>query len=341
MKKSYTMSLVIGASLLIAALAFFVFENRKADIVIYDGNWNSLWLNNQIAGYIIEHGYGYNVIYHGTTEKEATEGLAKGTIDLQLESWDVANVIVRKEYTRMLEKGDVFNLGVTFSNAGNYLIIPAWVAKQYNIRTVEDMKKHWRVFQNPDNPTKGIFYNGVDGWSITKLNEILLRGYGLDKFYDSVKFGHAESELKAFVKAQEEKKPVFGYYWQPSYLMGKYKWHILEEPTHDKAIWDALNKAYHEGKPIQKACAQPPENVVKYGSRGVVEDASEVADMVRKMDVGLNALHDTLIWGQDNNVKTDWSKPAIYYLKTYEDRWKNWVTAEAYTKIKISLAREQ
>jgi ABC-type proline/glycine betaine transport system substrate-binding protein len=61
-----------------------------------------------------------------------------------------------------------------------------------------------------------------------------------------------------------------------------------------------------------------------------------VVEMLEKMTVGLEPLNDTLGWTVKNEVQ-DWEKAAIYYLQNYEDRWKTWVTPEAYERIKEAL----
>ena len=58
--------------------------------------------------------------------------------------------------------------------------------------------------------------------------------------------------------------------------------------------------------------------------------------MLRKMEVGLEPLNRTLAWAEENGVE-DWNEVAVYYLKSYEDRWKIWVTPTAYERIKEAL----
>ncbi len=64
--------------------------------------------------------------------------------------------------------------------------------------------------------------------------------------------------------------------------------------------------------------------------------APDVAEMLRKMMVGLEPLNETLAWAKENDVQ-DWDQAAVYYLENNENRWKTWVTPEAYENIKQSL----
>ncbi len=62
-----------------------------------------------------------------------------------------------------------------------------------------------------------------------------------------------------------------------------------------------------------------------------------MVEMLMKMMVGVDPLNKTAAWGVETEIAGDYEKCAIYYLKTYEERWKTWVTDDAYTKIKDAL----
>jgi len=74
----------------------------------------------------------------------------------------------------------------------------------------------------------------------------------------------------------------------------------------------------------------------KVAHRGLLENAPDVVEMLRRMLVGLEPLSETLAWAKENNVE-DWEEAAIYYLQNYEERWETWVTPEAYERIKKAL----
>ena len=69
----------------------------------------------------------------------------------------------------------------------------------------------------------------------------------------------------------------------------------------------------------------------------MLSKAPDLADMLRKMNVGLEPLNTTLAWATGNEVD-DPKTTAIYYLQTFEDRWSTWVTPQAYKEIKGALA---
>ncbi len=54
------------------------------------------------------------------------------------------------------------------------------------------------------------------------------------------------------------------------------------------------------------------------------------------MVVGLEPINKTMAWSSENDVK-DWDRAGVYYLRNYENRWRSWVTPEAYDRIKEAL----
>ena len=83
-------------------------EAVKDTIVFSDLNWTSAQVQNRIAQYIIEHGYGYptDVILGATLPN--FQGLQKGDIHVTLEIW-LPNQDIGWE--KALEVGDVVEIG--------------------------------------------------------------------------------------------------------------------------------------------------------------------------------------------------------------------------------------
>jgi ABC-type proline/glycine betaine transport system substrate-binding protein len=55
-------------------------------------------------------------------------------------------------------------------------------------------------------------------------------------------------------------------------------------------------------------------------------------------NVGLEPINETLAWAVENAIGDDWERAAVHYFRTYEDRWRGWVTPEAYERISEALA---
>ena len=326
--------LVIGVVLF--SLAFLATAcGTKPVIRLHHSEYASKLVNNAIAELIIEEGYGYPVEMVTATTQEWLEALPEGRVNLDMEAWQ-QNFI--DWYDEQLERGTIANLGMTYEAGPQFFVIPRWVAEEYGIQTVFDIKDHWELFQDPDDPSKGIFYNCLITWSCAEINKVKLEAYGLTRYYNVISSGSDDALEAALARSQERHQPVFGYYWAPTALMGVYDWHILEEPTNTAQCWEKVIAASEDVslRPIDQACAYETTPIDKIAHKGLLEKAPDVVEMLKKMMVGLEPLNDTLAWASENDVQ-DWERAAVYYLQTYQDRWRTWVTQDAYEKIEEAL----
>ncbi len=310
---------------------------EKPTIKFYDGAWESCWVENAIAKFIIEEGYGYPVETILMNDAIMQVALVKGDVHVNIEMWTANRPEWHKEH---IAAGDIEDLAIILEGGPQFFIIPQWVAEEYNIKTVFDMKEHWELFKDPEVPTKGTFVNSIIGWMCTRVNVVKLEAYGLTDYYTIVESGSSGALDAALVGPMKKHKPVFGYYWAPTALMGMYDWYILEEPEYDAEVWEKVIAAAEDPslQPISEACAYqslPLPITIWHGLRDMAPD---VVAMLEKMVVGLETLNKTAAWAVETEIAGDWEKAAIYYLKTYDERWKTWVTDDAYKKIKDALA---
>ncbi len=310
-------------------------EEKKPTIKMGDNMYESNWINNALTKFIIEKGYGYPVETVVVSTPVMQLSLANGDIHVQTELW-TQNVI--DWYNEEIAAGNIENGGLVYESGPQFFMIPTWVHEEYNINTVEDMKEHWDLFKDPEDPTKGTFVNSTIGWQCTEINVVKLEAYGLTDYYNIVSTGSSGALEAALAGAQKKHQPVFGYYWAPTAIMGMYDWYILEEPEYDKEVWDKIIAAKDDKslRPLSEACDYLSLPIDKIFHKSLKEIAPDVREMLMKMTVGLEPLNKTAAWAKENEVQ-DWELAAIYYLNTYEERWKTWVTDDAYNKIKDAL----
>ena len=323
------------ATVLLSGACGLLGGGEKPVIRLDDGEWDSLWINNAIAKFIIEEGYGYPVEMVVETIHEMQEAMPKGEIDLTMEIWQTGKM---DWYNEQIGQGNIVNLGMTFEAGPQFFIIPQWVAEQYNIKTVFDMKDHGELFKDPQDPSKGMFTNCVIGWRCDEINRVKLEAYRLIRYYNIITPGSSDAMEAALARAQMNRQPVFGYYWAPSALMGGYDWYVLEEPAYTRQCWEQVTAAVEDEslRPIDQACAYETLPIDKVAHVGLLKKAPDVVEMLRKMMVGLEPLNETLAWAEENDVQ-DWEDAAIHYLQTYKDRWETWVTPEVYERIEKAL----
>ena len=189
----------------------------KPTVNFYDGGWESLWLENAIAQFIIEKGYGYSTKSIEMTNEVYQASMLSGDADVVMEAWTQNTP---EWFEAGTKSGKIEALSNILEGGPQFFMIPKWVAEQYNIKTIFDMKDKWELFKDPADPTKGLFINAIIGWSNATLNEAMLKAYGLDKYYNIMTPGSSGAETAALAGPQKKHQPVFGYYWAPTALMG-------------------------------------------------------------------------------------------------------------------------
>ncbi len=315
-------------------------EDEKPTIRFADNQYESLFINDAIAQFIIEEGYGYPTEIVPVTTQIAQVTLATGDTDIWMELWyeyypDWADG--ESAAGNIIQLNDV----LMFDGPGFWFINKS-IAEEHNIKTVEDMKRPevMAAFQDPEDSSKGLFLNCAIGTQCSKINPSKLRGYGLDEFYNTLEPGTQGAHDASIAGAMLKGEPVFSYYWAPTWLIGTYgdDLTILEEPAYTDACWDEITIGKDDTSyPLTEACAYKTSKVTKVINAGLPDKAPDVVEFLRKMSTGGDELSRTSAWAVENEV-TDWSKAGVYYLRNFEDRWTTWLPADVATKVKAALA---
>ncbi len=306
-------------------------EEAKPIIKTVQTDYETQWLSNALLKIIIEEGYDYPVEDISVSVPVGQVSLSDGDIDIWYDLWWWYYL---PWYEPALANGEIEDVGISMEPAPSFWTIPQWVHEEYNINTVEDMKDNWELFQDPEDPSKGLFINCPIGWQCQQINSIKMEAYGLTDYYNIIEPSAGALEA-AMAGAQIKGEPVFGYYWAPTALMGMYDWYILEEPKFNAEVWDVVLAAVDDDsmRPINDACAYEAVSPTVGIWSGLRDIAPDVVTMLEKMVIGLAQVNQTAAWVKQNEIE-NWEMAAIWYMREYEDRWTTWVTDEAYTKIK-------
>ena len=108
----------------------------KEPIKFTDVQWQTIWINNAIAMFIVEHGYEYPVETVVVTTPVMQQVLPKGDIDVHLELWRF-NVI--DWYNEVTASGEMIDLGPTFEKSTQGWYVPRYVIEGDPERGIEPM----------------------------------------------------------------------------------------------------------------------------------------------------------------------------------------------------------
>lgn len=304
----------------------------KQELVLADVSWDSVQVHNRIVGFILQHGYGYPPVkYIAGESNPLLLGLGRGDIDIQMEMW-VDNV--KEAYDKELNAGRIKDLGSNFNDAPQGWYVPTYMIKgdssrgispvAPDLKSVSDLPKYWQLFKDPENPSKGRFHNSIPGWAVTGHNSDKLKAYGLDKYFTDFVTGSDAALSASMVSAYEKGEAWLGYYWEPTWIMGKLDMTLLEEPPFSQEQWDK-----------NKGCAYAPAKVTICINSELEKTAPEVVEFLMKYDTTLDQNNKVLAYMKESGVDTQGA--AVWFLKQYPDVWKSWVPADIAGKVEKAL----
>jgi len=314
----------------------------KKTIVFADFGWDSAQVHNRIAGFIIEHGLGYPIKFvTGETIMLNTALIeAKGSEapHINMESWtenmqDIYDKGIALGKDSNTDKG-LIDLGSNFPNSVQGWYVPRYMvegdskrgikATAPNLKSVFDLPKFWKLFKDPEDPSKGRFYTCIPGWKCTEINKLKLEAYGLDKYFNVMEPGSGAALAASMETAYKRGKPWLGYYWAPTWVLGKLDMFQLEEPEFKNEIFTT-----------SRACAYPAVKCNILVHKRLPEWAPDVVEFLKNYETTLDINNKFLAYMRDNKASTD--EAAKWFLQNYQSLWTGWVSSGVAAKVKAAL----
>ncbi len=205
-------------------------------------------------------------------------------------------------------------------------------AKAPNLKAVADLPKHKALFKDPEEPSKGRFYNCILGWGCEVVNTNKLKSYGLNAHYTNFRPGTGAALAAAIASNYKRKKPFVAYYWGPTWVLGKYDMVMLKEPAYEKATWLKLA----ETKGASPATAYPIVEVTVGVNTEFQKAAPKLVDFLTEYETTNKMVSEALAYMQDTKGATA-EDAAANFLKTREEVWTAWVPADVVPLVKASL----
>ncbi|MFC1861684.1 ABC transporter substrate-binding protein [Chloroflexota bacterium] len=317
---------VLGALLLLAPFTGCAVEKAKEPVVFGYGGWDTVQFMSNIAGFIVEHGYGHPVEYMPATNVAIIAAVQRGDIDIHME---IAERSLQEPMRKLMESGQGEKVGISFPGTWQGWLVPTYMIENGDLPegvSVEDMPKYWELFKDPEEPTKGRFYSCIPGWQCEKTNNLKIEAYGLDKYYNVFTPGSDAALSASLVGAYEKGEPWFGYYWSPTWVLAKVDMTPLEEPTFDDKLWTEKAK-YASEYPLDENLI-----VVNVNLRG---RAPEVVEFLGNYQNTYEQINDALLYMKDNEAEPP--ETAVWFLKNYESVWTQWVPSDVASKVKAAL----
>ncbi len=305
-------------------------EAEKGTIIFSDLNWTSAQVQDRIAQYIVEVGYGYptDVVFGATVP--LFQGLRRGDSHVTMEVWLPNQDEVWMEAQAA---GEVVSVGQSLGKDWqSSFVIPAYLQEQYpELDSVEDLKDEQfkALFATAETGGKARLVSCVIGWACEEVNAKQIEGYGLSDHVHIVNPGDGAAGNADLYGAYEKGEPWLGYQWgtnDPALLLDLVR---LEEPEYSDECWFT-----------DKACAYEDATILIAVHPDLTTRAPDVVAMLRKWDFNIGIYKEVAAWQSENPDATT-NDTALWWLNGNVGVWSAWVTESAADDIKAALEADE
>ena len=300
-------------------------EERET-IIFSDLNWTSAQVQNRIAQYIVEKGYGYptDVVFGATLP--LFNGLRAGDTHVTMEIW-LPNQ--DEAWAEAQAEGQVVSVGESLGKDWqSAFVIPTYLQEQYpELDSVDDLKddQYKMLFASAETGGKARLVSCVIGWACETVNAAQIEGYGLADHVHVVNPGDGAAANADLYGAYEKQEPWLGYQWgtnDPPLLLDLVR---LEEPAYSDECWFTT-----------KACAYEDATILIAVQPEILTRAPDVVGMLRNWGFNIDRYKAVAAWA-DQNKEATVNDSALWWLNGNADVWSEWVTPEAAAAIDTAL----
>ena len=339
MKKLKT--LLISAVFALGVTSISGTANACGKLVIAEQNWASAELMANVDKIILEEGYGCEVeLVPGATMPTFTSMNDKGTPDMNPEQW--ANAVYTPLKKAVSEKRLIIANQAPITGLGEgWWINPAAIEKYPQIKNMTAMEilEHPEWFPSKEDASKGGFMGCPAGWGCQLANANLYRAFDMEKKgWVLLDPGSAAGLDGSIAKASDSSEPWFGYYWNPTSMVGKYNLQPVDfgVPFAGRDNWDNCITLAEQDCADPKPTAWTKSEVNSIVSANFAKTGGkDVLGYVEKRTYPGTVMNGMLVFMADNQAKG--SDAAVEFLIKHEDIWTKWVSSSVAKKIKKSL----
>ncbi len=305
-------------------------EVSKPTIVFSDLKWQSARIQNRIAMFIVEHGYGYPVDQISGETLVLWDNLLDGDSLVTMEVW-LPNQ--QEAWDEAIIDGAVIPLGKSLDANWQGFVVPTYLTRHRSLKDVGDINDEDNIdlFIAPgtqfDLVKKAVLVTCPVGTECHEINQAKIKAYKLE---DAVEFEVSASMFalqKSLERAYADRRPWLGYMFGPSRLSEELDLTLLKEPEYSDQCWATT-----------KGCAYPTGRVLVAAHPSMLEIAPDVVEFLRRWNFTARRLILSEKWMEDNTASAE--ETAIFFLKTWPADWSRWVPDDVAQRIQAALTKE-
>ncbi|MEW9547672.1 ABC transporter substrate-binding protein [Nonomuraea sp. NPDC050783] len=269
--------------------------------------WVGYEASANVVAYLLKNELGYTVELPEIKEQLAWEGFETGDVDVIIENWghpDLKKKFIDEKKVAV-EAGSTGNKGVI----GWY--IPKWMADKYpDITDYKSLNKYADLFKTSESGGKGQLLFGDP--SYVSNEEALIKNLKLN--YKVVVGGSEAALIKGAQQAQEQKKPLLFYFWDPHWLFSKTELVRVKLPAYTEGC---------DADPKKVACDYPEMDLDKIVSKKFADTGGRAYELVKNFNwtnEDQNAVADDMT----NNGMTG-EQAAKKWVEANTATWQAWI----------------
>ena len=278
---------------IIATLTLTAGANAMAQEPIKIGwtAWSDAEFVTKLAARVIEDRYGREVELMQTDIAPQYQGLATGSIDVMLMSWQPDT---HADYVERV--GDkVFNLGLLYTRARLGWAVPNYIPES-EVSSIADLAKP-DVVEKLDGTITGI----DPGAGLMRLSREAIEKYGLDGYELQVSSGAGMTA--ALQRAVRRDEWIVVTAWSPHWMFGAYDLRYLDDPEGVLGSFERVHAVAHIG---------------------FYQDNIDVASFLSRMQIPIDDLQAAMYEAQE----TSYEEAVTNYIAANKARIDYWVTGE-------------
>ncbi len=278
--------------------------------------WVGYEADAAVVAWVLENQLGYKVAYKNLKEEIAWQGFSSGDVDVVLENWGHPELVTKYIETDKVavDAGQTGNKGII----GWY--VPPWLATEHpDVLDWNNLNKYADQFKTTESGGKGQILDGDP--SFVTNDEALVANLGLN--YKVVYAGSEASLIEAFRTAEQQKKWLIGYFYEP-------QWFLLQVPL--KKVTLPAYKAGCDADPKKVNCDYPPYDLNKIAAKKFIDDGSPASQVIKNFswtNEDQNKVADLLTnkYVSEPDQAKRYAKAAEEWAKANEATWKKWLPA--------------
>ena len=276
-----------------AVLALGLAAHASAEKTVKIGwtAWSDAEFVTKLAKRILEDKMGYEVELLQTDIAPQYQGLATGSIDIMLMSWQPGT---HADYIKKVGD-DVVNLGLLYTHARLGWVVPDYVPAS-EVGSIADLADEG-VADKLDGTITGI----DPGAGLTRLSKKAIEAYGLDDYELQISSGAGMTAALDRAIRRNEWIVVTG--WSPHWMFGKYDLRYLDDPKGELGAF---------------------ERVHAVARKGFYQDDVEAAGFFSRMQLPIADLESAMNDAQE----TSYEEAVTKYMENNGKRIHYWVTGE-------------